>query len=351
MNESVASDHAIDSVAMLLAAAAVIPLIVRRRWPFAVMVASLAAAFLYTARSYPGGPIYVATAFATFSYASRTSRRRGYTAALLNAAVLVTTSVAARQLIAFNDVFFLVWTAGAALVADVVRARRERFTAVAEREQFEQRMREDELERSRIEERLRLARYLHDSVAHAMAAINVQAGAVSYAAREQPGPVLDAFEAIRIASRDVLDELKVILDVLRDGDAAPLHPVAGLGHLEALVESSQRAGVRVSLHRGSVDGVPAPIGEAAYRVVQEALTNVARHAATDEATVTVGRNDGEFVVEVVDNGRGATNNGASQSGLGLLGIRERVAATGGHYEIGPRPEGGFRVRAAWDCHA
>ena len=227
-----------------------------------------------------------------------------------------------------DDLALVGLSAVAVLAADAMRGRRER---VASR-----------LERRLAEDRLQIARDLHDSVAHSMATINVQAGVAAHVIDRHPEQAAAALEAIRVASRDVLDELAAMLSVLRDETPAARHPTPDLTSLEELVESSGRAGLHVDLQvSGDLDAVPPAVSTAAYRIVQEALTNVARHASTDEAVVTVARRpDGQLDAEVIDQGRGVA--AASNGGRGLQGIRERATTTGGRSTIGPRP--GRRVR-------
>ena len=167
-----------------------------------------------------------------------------------------------------DDLALVGLSAVAVLAADAMRGRRER---VASR-----------LERRLAEDRLQIARDLHDSVAHSMATINVQAGVAAHVIDRHPEQAAAALEAIRVASRDVLDELAAMLSVLRDETPAARHPTPDLTSLEELVESSGRAGLHVDLQvSGDLDAVPPAVSTAAYRIVQEALTNVARHASTD----------------------------------------------------------------------
>ncbi|UDY37427.1 sensor histidine kinase [Dermatobacter hominis] len=277
-------------------------------------------------------------------------RPRAYGLAIAVSVVMFASSVLARGAVQWSDLLFLAWPVVAVLVADVVRGRRERAAAEEDRRAGAARRAEVEAERRRAEERLALARDLHDSVAHAMATINVQAGVAAHVLGRDERQTADALEAIRVASRDVLDELGVMLDVLRDGEGAPRQPVADLAQLDGLVESSRRAGVDVEVSVVAVDGVPPPISAAAYRVVQEGLTNVARHAPGARARVVVDRPAGTVLaIEVLDDGPGVPGPGASPgAGVGLVGVRERAQVTGGRCEIGPRPGGGFRLRVVWD---
>jgi signal transduction histidine kinase len=214
-----------------------------------------------------------------------------------------------------------------------------------------ERAREELARRAVTEERLRLARELHDVVAHAMSVIAVQSGVGAHVADSRPGEVGKALAAIEVTSRAALTELRRLLGVLRqDGDPqASLAPVPGLANLEGLLAEVAEAGLAVRLR---VEGAPAPLPAgvdlSAYRIVQEALTNVIKHAGPAHAQVTIRYRDREVAVEVIDDGRGVAavaGDGGKGTGHGLVGMAERVAAFGGDLEVGPRPGGGFRVAA------
>ena len=197
------------------------------------------------------------------------------------------------------------------------------------------------------EERLQIAREIHDVVAHAMTAINVQAGVAAHLIDRDPGQAHDALRAIKRTSGDALNELRATLDVLRDdgrAEAAPLGPSAGLHDLEPLTAGLRDAGVEVELDVGPVADLPAPVQSTGYRIVQEALTNVARHAHASRASIHVSRGPEAVTIEVSDNGPG-TSGAASAPGNGLRGMRERAAAVGGSVDAGRRAAGGWQVRA------
>ncbi|WP_131740454.1 sensor histidine kinase [Actinomadura roseirufa] len=193
-------------------------------------------------------------------------------------------------------------------------------------------------------ERLRIARELHDMVAHSIGIIAIQAGVGGRVIDTQPAEARKALHAIEETSRETLSGLRRMLGALRrtDGDPAPLDPAPGLADLERLAASALDAGVRVDVRwRGERRPLPAEVDLSAFRIVQEAVTNVVRHADAAECRVTVGYGAGELSVEVVDEGRG----GAVGAGYGLVGMRERVGLLRGQFTAGPRPEGGFRVAA------
>ncbi|MEU7617414.1 histidine kinase [Micromonospora rifamycinica] len=193
-------------------------------------------------------------------------------------------------------------------------------------------------------ERLRIARELHDMVAHSIGVIAIQAGVGARVIDTQPGEARAALAAIERTSRDTLTGLRRTLGALRHPQQTP-DPPPGLADLDRLVDVAADAGVRVAVHReGPPRPLPGEVDLAAYRIVQEALTNVVRHADVDRCRVTLDYLPDGLRVEVVDAGRGAPPGGAG-AGHGIVGMRERVTLLGGRFAAGPRPEGGFRVAA------
>jgi signal transduction histidine kinase len=320
----------------------------RRRLPFTVLVVSTAAMVLYAARAYPGGPVYLAPIIAMYTFATLSPRRTW--------APGVVTAVAAISIVGaiqsddtgtswFHLVYFT-WGIAAGFVGDGVRLRREHVAAVEERSRYLEETREQEGRRLVAEERLRIARELHDVVAHSLASINVQASAGAHVAASHPEQAQAALLAIKAASKEALDELRLTLGTLRAQDeSAPRAPAASLAHLDHLIERTRRAGLRVSL---SVDGtpttVPAPVDVAAYRIVQESLTNALRHAGPALATVQLTYRPDAVDIDVSDDGLGSMAFNASP-GHGIAGMRERAHGVGGSLDAGAVPGGGFRVHA------
>ena len=241
--------------------------------------------------------------------------------------------------------------------------RQQRSQAAGQREQADRRAREQlaEARRAKSEERLRISRELHDVVAHTLSVIAVQAGVASYVIGERPEEAARALSSIEQTSRSALDEIRALLGVLRDGETgsrngagpgpgdAALVPAPGLADLDSLAERAGAAGVRVDLSvRGERPRLPAGLDLAAYRVVQEAVTNVIKHASTDRCQVTVTYQEEALTLEVTDNGGGsaATSGGElSVAGNGIIGMRERAAMYGGKVRAAPLPGRGFRVTA------
>jgi len=193
-------------------------------------------------------------------------------------------------------------------------------------------------------ERVRIARELHDVLAHSLSQINVQAGVGLHLIDKNPDKARDALAAIKDTSKTALDEVRSVLGILRDGSAdAPLVPEPDLSRLDGLVASVTAQGVDVRMTNSLAD-VPKPTQLALYRIAQESLTNVVRHAKATRATLTLVESDGAYRLSVTDNGTAAVS--SSEGGRGLLGMRERAGLLGGTLDAGPAPTGGFTVTAA-----
>ncbi|MFB6944617.1 MULTISPECIES: sensor histidine kinase [unclassified Streptomyces] len=242
-----------------------------------------------------------------------------------------------------NGVVAFLAMAASCMVGLLSRERREHAAA----------LRSQEVVEAVTAERLRIARELHDMVAHSIGIIAIQAGVGSRVMRTQPAEAREALRVIEATSRETLSGLRRTLVALRQADPGgvvdpgqdPLAPSPGLADVERLAAATADAGVRVDVRRsGQERPLPADIDLSAYRIVQEALTNVVRHAGAGHCRVAIDYGDEELSVEVVDDGRGAAENGSAH-GFGIVGMRERVGLLHGHLSAGPRPEGGFRVAA------
>ena len=308
----------------------------RDRWPIAAAAVAVAAADVSIALGYPYGPIFVSVVVALFAGVQAGERRATWALAAAGYGGFVVAALVGGDEGATTVHLSLVagWLAVVLAVSEVVRVRRDQ-AAARERAAHEERQR-------RIgDQRLLLAQELHDVLAHNMSLINVQASVALHLIDEQPEQARPALTTIKQASRDALRELRTALDVLRRGEEAPRAPTPRLADLDALVAAVRSGGVDVRLeHDGRMAELSSQVELAVYRIVQEALTNVTRHAGAHAVTVRIGYDDG-VTVEVTDDGTG----GVAEPGNGILGMRERAAALGGTLEAGPCPGGGFRVFA------
>jgi signal transduction histidine kinase len=366
--------------------------LLRRRWPLPVLAVTCGATLASFAT--PGGPVAAAPVVALLTVAMRARRARAWWIGLATCALLTlgATALGSGPWYAQGNLALLAWAGMATAGGDAIRSRRAYVAAVEERAERAERTREEEARRRVAEERMRIARELHDVVAHHIALVNVQAGVAAHVMDARPDQAKQALAHVREASRTALDELRATVGLLRQsGDPeAPMEPAPGLAQLDPLLDGFRRAGLPVELTvtpppdrapgtegRGAgLPPIPATVDLTAYRVIQESLTNTRKHAghgATARVTVVVGRR--EVTVTVEDSpgehpggcpahtptdrtdrtdraARGARppkprpaapETAASPGGHGLLGMRERAAALGGSCEAAPRPEGGFRV--------
>ncbi|WP_163506289.1 sensor histidine kinase [Fodinicola acaciae] len=312
---------------------ACLALLFRRRYPVTVCVLTMVTCGIYYPITEPDGPIVLTFVVALHAVAAAgrlaAAIGLGVTSVLLLAYGELTLVLAGRPR-QLDDLTFLLLTgwlvAAVALGAVVSQASRNR---------------ERELRERATDERLRIARELHDVLGHHISLINVQASAALHRLPDDPA---DSLRAIKDSSKVALRELRATLGVLRQVDeSAPTAPAPGLARLEDLVRAAQTAGVAVRTDiSGPATALPSEIDLAAYRIVQEALTNVTRHAAATTATVGIAYAADHVCVRVEDDGRGG---GSAAEGNGLRGMRERVAALGGELTTGDRAGGGFQVCA------
>jgi signal transduction histidine kinase len=234
------------------------------------------------------------------------------------------------------------WVISAGVMGVAFRMWQLHLHEVEQRAEEAERTRDEAARRRAMEERLRIARELHDSLTHSISVICVQAGVAAHLARKRGEEVPPALLAIQEAGADASRELRTTLSALRSEDDAE---GSGLGQLEALVARVRSGGLSVTVTvTGAERVLPADVDQAAYRIVQEALTNVSRHAGEASASVHLCYAPASLSVQVDDDGTGAVPRPAG-TGLGLIGMRERVAALGGRLHAGPRETGGFRVHA------
>jgi signal transduction histidine kinase len=334
--------------AFLLVAVAGLVTVFRYRYPWPALLVSIAAAGGYTALGYVNGAVLIAPLVVLYAIAAVSPLRTAIVAAVVTLIPLAVLTAVFNPLGTFGG-SFPVWPAvvAVALFAGIaVGNRRGRLAALEARAELAERTREDEARRRVDAERLRIARELHDVVAHTMSTINVQANAITYAHPELPEPVRDAVTSIKEGSKRGLSELRTILAVLRQVDEPePTRPTSGLNALDSLVATMTDAGLPTTVHTtGAVRALPAPIDLAAYRIIQESLTNALRHASPATATIRLDYAATHLDIEVADTGPGTSSAGEG-SGHGIRGMAERATALGGTLDTGPGPRGGFRVQA------
>jgi signal transduction histidine kinase len=339
-------DEGIDPIAYPCCAVAGLAFAVRRPLPVLTFALVVAAIIVYGIADQPGGPIYATVFGAAFNLAAYRGIRTWLPWSLAATVALVTTRWVADGFSLHLVPVAVLLVITPKLADDIVRTRRLRMEALEARLDLA----EQETMRRVAEERLRIAREVHDVVGHGLATITLRAGVADRVADRDPAEVREALRAIRQVSRGSLAELSALLGMLRaeDGDAAAVRaPAADLDALPGLIDGLRDAGLQVELDMDQAGDASMPelVGAASYRIVQEALTNVARHAGPDaHAHVRLARHDGVIEVEVCDDGRGAP--AELRRGGGLTGMRERAAALGGRFEAGDAPGGGFRVWAS-----
>ncbi|RSS52942.1 sensor histidine kinase [Streptomyces sp. WAC06614] len=357
-------DRSPDPASLVLMVLGAAVLVLRRRRPMAVLCATNALSLLELVTAPPRAPVAMCTVVALYTLASRTDRPTTWRVGLLTMVGLtgVAMLVGPFPWYAQENVGLFAWTGMAAAAGDAVRSRRAFIDAIRERAERAERTREEEARRRVAEERLRIARDLHDVVAHHIALVNVQAGVAAHVMDKRPDQAKEALAHVREASRSALNELRATVGLLRQsGDPeAPTEPAPGLARLEDLVDTFRHAGLPVHVAVDVTDGpgadgpgadgpLPAAVDLAAYRVIQEALTNVRKHAGPDaRAEVSVVRVGPSVEVTVLDDGGTAADPSplpgpADGGGHGLVGMRERAVALGGTCSTGPRYGGGYRV--------
>jgi signal transduction histidine kinase len=326
--------HPLDLLGYAWLVAAALPLLVARRFPLPVFLIVAVLSWSYYWSDYPGGPAMMLPTIALFLL----TRLRGpLIAGLAGAAVLLTGFVVylatgGNIVLNASAALFVVWLVA---VLGIGTAVRNRVAAVrAAREQAAEHQ-----QRITEQERLRIAREVHDVVAHSLAMINVQAGVAAHVADRRPEQAVEALRAIKEASATALADLRATVTVLRTGQG--LGPAPSLRQLDELLDHARSTGLTVRVH-GSSGELPAPVDGAAYRILQESLTNVVRHANQPTAVdIHFGHRDGALELVVRDNGRGAAE---PKAGYGLRGMCERAAALGGQLDVRVL-DGGVEVRA------
>ncbi|MEU9985613.1 histidine kinase [Streptomyces sp. NPDC048045] len=340
-----------ESLSLLLMTLGAAALVLRRRAPKTVLAVTGTVSLIEFVTGDPRAPVAMTAVVALYTVASTTDRTTTWRVGLLTMTVLTAAAILGGTLpwYAQENLGVLAWTGIGATAGDAVRSRRAVVQAIRERAERAERTREEEARRRVAEERLRIARDLHDVVAHHIALVNVQAGVAAHVMDKRPDQAKEALAHVREASRSALGELRATVGLLRQSDdpEAPTEPAPGLSRLDELVGTFRNAGLPVQVARTDHGTeLPAAVGLAAYRIIQEALTNAQKHAGPDaKAEVSVVRVGPHIEVTVLDDGGGAGGEPGAGGGHGLLGMRERVTALGGTLTTGPRYGGGFRVHA------
>jgi signal transduction histidine kinase len=334
----------LDLLAWVLMGVAAAVLLGRRRWPLGVLAVTVGTSVAYLVLEYPHGPILLAMSVAVYSVANRLPVGGSLVACgvALLAVVLPELLVIDRERLLTETPLLLAVLSGLLLPSWAIG------TVVRLAQEAEWRTRQEETRRRADQERLRIAREVHDVVGHGLAVINLQAGVALHVVGRRPEQAEVALAAIKRSSKEALEELRGTLAVFRrpDNQDGPRRPAPGLDQLEALAAAMAEGGLPVQVAvTGQRAQLPAAVDLAAYRIVQESLSNVARHAGPATATVRVGYQPDALVLEIADTGRGRAAGVAGPGGHGIAGMRERAAAVGGTLQAGPTAEGGFLVRA------
>ncbi|WP_093908095.1 sensor histidine kinase [Streptomyces sp. cf386] len=339
-----------DALSLVLIVLGAAALVFRRRAPMTVLALTGTVSLVESVTGDPRAPVAMSAVIALYTVASTTDRPTTWRVGLLTMTVLTGSAMLAGPLpwYAQENLAIFAWTGIGATAGDAVRSRRAVVATIRERAERAERTREEEARRRVAEERLRIARDLHDVVAHHIALVNVQAGVAAHVMDKRPDQAKEALAHVREASRSALNELRATVGLLRQsGDPeAPTEPAPGLNRLDELAGTFRSAGLQVEVARADQGStLPAAVDLAAYRVIQEALTNVQKHAGPDaKAEVSVVRVGPNIEITVLDDGAGEDDTPDS-GGHGLLGMRERVTALRGTLTTGPRYGGGFRVHA------
>ena len=328
---------------------AVVLLMVRRRAPLIILAVSLFGA-VWVSTADELNVLQVVVVIALYTVASTSSRTVAWSAAAATGLTLFIYSIITKATPWYDadNIQEVVWTVIATAVGDAVRSRRAYLAAMEERAERAERTREEEAQRQVVEERLRIARELHDIVAHHIAVINVQAGVAAHLLRDDPAGAGAALVHVRRGGQSVLDELATILNVLRQPDGGPqaTQPLPTLDQLDELIGSFQAVGLHVEWHTtGARRLVPPALELAAYRIIEESLTNAHRYGRGPRVVLRVDYQPDALSIEVVNDIATRHDQTRGGSGHGLTGMRERVSATGGTFTADRTGDGRFRVRA------
>jgi signal transduction histidine kinase len=337
--------HDANLVSVLLAIGVAVPYYFRHHAPLAVLLISEVCLVALAVGDYRTGVapvVLVVGLYAVAAWCDVRDRAIGVGAIVIGLIIVVVAGIPGGNGVAWS---FALAAAAAYLFGSTMRNRRLYTEQLEARASALERERDEETRRALAEERLRIAQELHDVVAHSMGVIAVQSGVGAHVIDSEPGEAKQALEAISQTSRSTLVEIRRMLGVLREDSGASHAPAPGLADLHRLVQEVAGAGLHAEVRvEGTTAKLPPGVDFTAYRIVQEALTNVLKHAGRATATVIVGYEGTALRLEILDDGRGV-NGPATPGGHGLVGMRERVGVYGGSFEAGPRTGGGFRVAA------
>jgi signal transduction histidine kinase len=332
---------------LLVAGAAA--LLVRRRHPVAALAGTVIPAFAYNLLDLPGGLCTIAVGVAVFSVADAGHPRAGIGAIVALVGGFLGLGVVLGRghvLDLITALWFAGWLVASLILGETTRSRRAYLREVEQRALEAERGREDEARRRAGEERIRIARELHDILAHRISMISVQSGVGAHLLDRDPDQARKALVAVNQASKEALRELRATLGLLREVDGPETRsPAPGLAQLGGVIASTTAAGVDVRLEvTGERRDLSAGVDLAAYRIIQESLTNVIRHARAATARIAIAYRSADVLIQIDDDGQGVYEHGEMPNeGNGLLGMRERASAVGGELEAGPQASGGFRV--------
>ncbi|MGW3658139.1 sensor histidine kinase [Streptomyces sp. NPDC005151] len=342
--------HALSShepLSLLVTVVVYAALVVRRRFPIGTVAVAVIGSVVLMADGMDYPPTLLALFCALHWVALDSSQGRALAVGVTVKATLLTGSLITHP--GMTGVVIVLWATLAVTTGIAARSHRAYVAEADERARHAEQAREDEVNRCVTEERLRIARELHDAVGHHVALINVQAGALVYLLEDEDrSQAMESVTHIQQASEEALEELRLTVGLLREpGAAEPAESVPSLDRLGELICSFAGAGLRVTHEvTGQARPLPEVVELTAYRVIQESLTNTRKHAGCDSAVVRLGYAPGALSLAVEDEGRPvAWVRRRTNGGHGIVGMRERVAAVGGRLAAGPRPEGGYLVLA------
>jgi signal transduction histidine kinase len=347
------ADASTRPLALALALAATGVLVLRRSAPTATLAISGALVLALFAVDHAAGAVAViAPAIALYSLALSRGRIHLVAAVVAAAAAVIVADVFLAghnaHALTLQTAAHVALVAVPVLAAEALRNRRSYVQLLLERLDLAERTHEEEAQRRAEQERLRIARDLHDVVAHTLTTINVQAGVAAHLADREPGRAASALAAIEAASHDALDELRAILGVLREagGVEVPREPAPGLDAVALLIDQFREAGgdIELEVEGEQPDRIPDAVQLAAFRIVQESLTNATRHAPGAAARVRLAYERDRLCVGIENNSGQKRNGNGRGNGVGIAGMRERATALGGKLEAGPCPRG-FKVTA------